>query len=201
MLRYSRPSKPGYNIEMYRIVFIRSGRASEEVAAASLAPHMGPRKRHTGSPLGLSGTTSPGGRPRQSEAEVGSTAGRGKADKELVFGVGGWVYAYGYEEDLEHCELLGREPRIKVGYTGGDYVQRINTQTRGTGVPDVPRILRAYQVGNPSLIEAEVHRRLKAAGRHHRRAGGSEWFRLTVEVLDGVVLEVVHATPSASLPD
>ncbi|MFO1413759.1 MAG: hypothetical protein U1F10_07605 [Burkholderiales bacterium] len=49
---YSRPSKPGYNIQMYRIVWKASGRASAQVAATSLAPHMGPRPGYQrGSPI------------------------------------------------------------------------------------------------------------------------------------------------------
>ena len=114
----------------------------------------------------------------------------------MTYGVGGWVYGYGYEEALRHSELLGQEPLIKVGHTHGHYLIRVAAQTRGTEVPDAPRILRAYQVVDSVRAEAAIHRRLKTEGHHHRRAGGSEWFKVTVARLDAIADEVLRALDS-----
>ena len=96
----------------------------------------------------------------------------------------GSTVSYGYEEALAHSELLGKEPLIKIGHTSGHYAQRVAAQARGTEVPDSPRVLRAYQVVDSYRTEVEIHKRLKAEGRHHRRAGGAEWFRVSVARLD-----------------
>ena len=189
---HSRPSKPGYDIEMYRLIWIGSGRASDEVAAMSLAPRTGPSSGYArqsgGVPSISSDLTAVPGQILTRLATVRRTALR--ADEELVYGSGGWIYAYGFEEALKFSDLLGQEPLLKIGHTGGHYADRVAAQVRGTEVPDAAHILRAYQVHESASFEAELHRRLKATGCHHRRAGGAEWFRVTAQVLDSVVEDV-----------
>jgi hypothetical protein len=170
-VKHSRPGKPGYDIEMYRIIWITAGRASDQVARISLAPRMGPSKGYA------SGTRS-----------VVAL----KAEREIKYGEGGWLYAYGYEEALKHSQMLAEVPLLKVGHTSGSYSERIGHQVRGTEIPDSPRILRAYQVTDSFEVESAVHRRLESEGCHHIRAGGSEWFRVDVSRLDEVVGEVIE---------
>jgi hypothetical protein len=104
---------------------------------------------------------------------------------------GGWVYCWGYELGLEQSRLLKQDPLVKVGHTGNHYADRIRTQVRGVWCPDAPRVLRAYRVTNSARVESEVHRLLKSAGRHHCRAGGTEWFRVQADELDAVVLKAI----------
>lgn len=167
-IKHSRPKKPSY--EMYRIIFIPF-RASEKVAAISLAPQMGPKKGWT--------------RSASSAAQLYT------AEKELKCGDGQWLYAYGFENDLRYAEMQGELPRLKVGHTTGSYQERIRHQVRSTEVPDSPRVLRAYEVSNSGAVESEVHRRLEKEGCHYRRAGGSEWFTVEVSRLDSIVKDVV----------
>lgn len=188
-VKCSRPSKPGYNVEMYRLVWKESGRSSEQVAQISLAPRTGPS---SGYKRGFKSTFES---PDSNATSISTIQARLKAEREIEFGSGGWVYAYGYEEDLEQRKILGREPLIKVGYTSNHYAQRIAAQARGTEVPDAPRVLRAYSVSDPARIEAEIHSALKQEDRHHRRAGGSEWFRVTVDRLDEIVEKIMTQRP------
>jgi hypothetical protein len=173
---HSRPSKPGYDIEMYRIIWISSGRASDEVAAISLAPRMGPSAGFGGQRHGSSAINSAPASVPDSATTVPRPAPLSRsalrADRELVYGSGGWIYAYGFEEALKFSSLLDQDPLLKVGHTGGHYADRVAAQVRGTEVPDAPHIVRAYQVCDSAMVEAEIHRRLKAKGLHHRRAGG-----------------------------
>lgn len=187
-VKHSRPSKPGYDIEMYRIVWISSGRASDQVAAVSLAPRMGPSKGYTRGPNSQT-VEEVAAEPERMTHSIASKRGPAAlvAERELHFGSGGWLYCYGYEEALRHSAALGETPLIKVGHTSGDYQERIRMQVRGTEIPDVPRVLRAYKVTDSAVVEGRVHRLLKQRGLHHRRAGGAEWFRVQVDVIDEII--------------
>jgi hypothetical protein len=155
---HSRPSKPGYDIEMYRIVWIASGRASDEVAAISLAPRMGPTAGYARKSVVLPAITPEptvdAGHPITTPRSPPVSRSAPRADRELVYDNGGWIYAYGFEESLKFSSLLGQEPLLKVGHTGGHYADRVAAQVRGTEVPDAPHILRAYQVRESAFIEA-----------------------------------------------
>jgi hypothetical protein len=187
-VKHSRQSKPGYDIEMYRIVWISSGRASDQVAAVSLAPRMGPSKGYARGYRQQTATkTTTVARDSLRTTLIRSASSSFAAEREMHYGVGGWLYCYGYEEALRHAAMLGESPLLKVGQTAGDYQERIRAQVRGTEVPDIPKVLRAYRVAEPKSVEAQVHALLKQRGLHHRRAGGAEWFRVEVKVVDEII--------------
>jgi hypothetical protein len=198
-VRHSRPSKPRYDIEMYRIVWISSGRASDQVAAVSLAPRTGPSPGYKRAPARLDSADSEQGRGGDAQRELRrADLPSLEAEREVLFGVGGWLYCYGYEEALRYSAALGEDPLIKVGHTTGNYQDRIRMQVRGTAVPDSPKVLRAYRVADSGVLEGRVHRTLKDRGLHHRRAGGAKWFRVRVEVIDDIVASAIDVPTNAA---
>jgi len=187
--------KGGMPVELYRLIWRSSGRASDKVAAISLAPRMGPSKGHIrhadNAHVKSSFTNERLGRIPDTRALEHL-----KAEKELYYGEGGWIYVYGYEENLRYSERFAEAPLLKVGHTSGEYTARIRAQVRGTEIPDCPRVLRAYRVIDSASVESVVHGKLKREGFHHRRAGGSEWFKVDVIRLDEIVELVMRSQTS-----
>lgn len=168
-LKYWIPKK-NRATEFYRLIWKVSGRSSAEVRAICTAPQTGPSKGYS-----------------RLEPPLLNLV----AQKEIVYGDGGWLYAYSYELAYKHSIELAQVPLMKVGHTSGDYKQRIADQVNATAVPDAPIVLRAYRVSDSFATEQMVHSRLVSKGCHHQKAGGTEWFLIRVDELDQVVSEVV----------
>lgn len=206
--RYSRPNKPSY--AMYRISWIDSGRASDEVASICSAPRTGPSAGYQrGRPVSVGADRStdedeqptdhqPPPSPRAMAGWHADLTAEREIDHSLDTG-SGWVYCWGYEMVLEQSRALSRDPLVKIGHTTNHYVDRIRAQVRGVACPDAPKVLRAYRVLNSAQVESEVHRLLKQDGRHHWRAGGTEWFVVHADALDQIVDQAVATVTNRKL--
>jgi hypothetical protein len=186
---------------MYRVIWKDAGRSSPEVAAICTAARTGPQRgyaRGTGKSTvnaedqgaGFSEGEEP--RPAPSPKAVAGWQKKLVAEREVLLAEGGWVYCYSYEVMFRQAQALGDVPLLKIGHTAGHYADRIRAQVRGTEIPDSPLVLRAWRVSDSSRFEATVHERLKNAGSHHHRAGGSEWFYVQLEALDALIEEVAR---------
>lgn len=125
------------------------------------------------------------------------------------------VYAFTYPHYLRHLthqsaesEKMPDRTLLKVGFSDNDILKRVNDETRGAGVPEHRRILRAYlttgaEISSNKEIEQQFHDLLDSAGHagpkrgstEHQR-GGNEWFYTSVEFLDAIAgalgLEIVE---------
>lgn len=125
------------------------------------------------------------------------------------------VYVFTYPHYLRHpthesaeSEKMPDRTLLKVGFSDIGILKRVNQETRGAGVPEHRRILRAYLTAGaktPSSkeIERQFHDLLDSAGHagpkrgstEHQR-GGNEWFYTSVEFLDAIArtlsLEIVE---------
>lgn len=84
----------------------------------------------------------------------------------------------------------GRERTyFKVGVSGRDVKERIQSQMRGTAVPEEPVLFRIYtatSMSHDDLPEKRFHEHLRAAdhGRNVARTHGREWFLTHLDFLD-----------------
>lgn len=104
-----------------------------------------------------------------------------------------WRYPYGSSETRR---------LLKVGQTSGEAWSRVRQQTRTTGLPEEPLLLRVYVSDDPMAAEAKFHRLLDAA-EHDRSQGksvGREWFATTIEYLDTIAEVLGLEVKSASDP-
>ena len=125
------------------------------------------------------------------------------------------VYVFTYPHYLRHpthqsaeSEKMPDRTLLKVGFSDSGILERVNQETRGAGVPEHRRVLRAYltagaEISSNKEIEQQFHDLLDSAGHagpkrgstEHQR-GGNEWFYTSVEFLDAVAgalaLEIVE---------
>lgn len=125
------------------------------------------------------------------------------------------VYVFTYPHYLLYpthrsaeSEKMPDRTLLKVGFSDSGILERVNQETRGAGVPEHRRILRAYlttgaEISSNKEIEQQFHDLLDSAGHagpkrgstEHQR-GGNEWFYTSVEFLDQVAglldLEVIE---------
>lgn len=110
------------------------------------------------------------------------------------------IYVYTYPHYWRHPVLAtethdstGAEGRVrtcfKVGVSGRDVAERIESQMRGTAVPEEPILFRIYSAASTlddNLPERRFHKHLRAAdhGRNVSRAHGREWFLTHLDFLD-----------------
>lgn len=110
------------------------------------------------------------------------------------------IYVYTYPHYWRHPVLAtethdgtgaeGRERTyFKVGVSGRDVAERIESQMRGTAVPEEPVLFRIYTAASTpddNLPEKRFHKHLRAAdhGRNVSRAHGREWFLTHLDFLD-----------------
>lgn len=128
------------------------------------------------------------------------------------------VYVFTYPHYLLHPTHLSAESEkhpdrtlLKVGFSNTSILDRINSETRGAGIPEPRRILRAYMLKDRrdqtlNEIEGRFHDLLDNAGHAgpkrgttERQRGGKEWFYTSVEFLDSIAsvmdLEKVEISP------
>ena len=132
------------------------------------------------------------------------------------------VYVFTYPHYVRHPtrtsdvpEKIPERTLYKVGFTDDDILDRVNQETRGTGIPEHRRIVRAYlQTGSSGdshrRLEQQFHDLLDAAGHAgpkrgstEKRRGGNEWFHTSEGFLDCIAealgLEVVKVAPDNEL--
>lgn len=125
------------------------------------------------------------------------------------------VYAFTYPHYLLHLthqsdesEKMPDRTLLKVGFSDNGILERVNQETRGAGVPEHRRVLRAYltvgdEIPSNKEIERQFHRLLDSAGHAgpkrgstEHQMGGNEWFYTSVEFLDVIArtlnLEIVE---------
>lgn len=99
------------------------------------------------------------------------------------------VYVYTYPHYWRHPIVAGTERRLlKVGKTRNRAWSRIREQSRQTGMPEDPLLLRVYVTEDPDADERRFHDLLEAA-EHYRQDGlttGTEWFATTLIFLDAI---------------
>lgn len=133
------------------------------------------------------------------------------------------VYVFTYPHYFRHpthqsaeFEKMPDRTLLKVGFSDVGILERVNQETRGAGVPEHRRVLRAYLTAGAETpfnkeIERQFHDLLDSAGHagpkrgstEHQR-GGNEWFYTSVEFLDAIArtlgLEIVEIdTPENEL--
>ncbi|MXW58476.1 MAG: GIY-YIG nuclease family protein [Acidimicrobiia bacterium] len=125
------------------------------------------------------------------------------------------VYVFTYPHYLRHpthqsseSEKMPDRTLLKVGFSDSGILERVNQETRGAGVPEHRRVLRAYlttgaEIPSNKVIEQQFHDLLDSAGHagpkrgstEHQR-GGNEWFYTSVEFLDAIAgalgLEIIE---------
>ena len=121
------------------------------------------------------------------------------------------VYVFSYPHYIKypqiHSDNAGKTPDrylMKIGYSDTDMVERINSETNATGIPEHRVILRLYS--SPSMsgreLETMFHEFLDLAGHggskrtsQERVLGGTEWFATNLDLLDMIAnnssLEIV----------
>ena len=102
----------------------------------------------------------------------------------------GGVYAYSLPHYLNFpCKEDPERYWYKVGYTTGNFENRIIGSHRKTGLPEDPVVRRTYFSPSidPRTMENKFHKMLKASGlQTDARYGGEEWFATTEEQLDAI---------------
>lgn len=130
------------------------------------------------------------------------------------------VYVFTYPHYLRHLthqsaesEKMPDRTLLKVGYSDSGILERVNQETRGAGVPEHRRVLRAYLTTDgekPSHkeIERQFHDLLDSAGHAgpkrgstEHQHGGREWFYTSVEFLDQVAGLLDLETIEVDAPD
>lgn len=125
------------------------------------------------------------------------------------------VYVFTYPHYMRHpthqsaeSEKMPDRTLLKVGFSDRGILERVNEETKGAGVPEHRRVLRAYladraEIRSAKEIERQFHDLLDSAGHagpkrgstEHQR-GGNEWFYTSVEFLDAIAgalgLEIVE---------
>lgn len=99
------------------------------------------------------------------------------------------IYVYSFPQYLRHPSESGLVA-LKVGHSATDSIKRFRDQTRITGMPEDPVLLRVYPT-NPAAAaetEKEFHALLRAAGhwRKHGAMSGKEWFLTDLRFLDQI---------------
>jgi hypothetical protein len=109
------------------------------------------------------------------------------------------IYVYSFPQYLRHPSESGLVA-LKVGHSATDSIKRFHNQTRTTGMPEDPVLLRVYPTDPAAAAETEkeFHSLLKAAG-HWRKVGamsGREWFLTDLRFLDQIArtlkLEIIN---------
>jgi hypothetical protein len=102
----------------------------------------------------------------------------------------GGVYAYSLPHYLNFpCKEDPERYWYKVGYTTGNFENRIIGSHRKTGLPEDPVVRRTYFSPSidPRTMENKFHKMLKASGlQTDARYGGEEWFATTEDQLDAI---------------
>ncbi len=130
------------------------------------------------------------------------------------------VYVFTYPHYLRHpthpspeTEKMPDRTLLKVGYTEGDILERVNQETRGAGIPEHRRVLRAYLVtadkgGTAKDFERTFHNMLDTAGHAGPKRGsvdfqrgGNEWFFTSIEFLDQIAKTLDLETIEFDTPD
>ena len=94
--------------------------------------------------------------------------------RDYVIGDGSsYVYAYYYPGYRKNGEV---DFPIKIGRSI-EYRERIDTQTRATGMPEEPEVAVVWRTNKPEAAEKLLHGLLKFRGKHKSDAPGTEWFR------------------------
>ena len=125
------------------------------------------------------------------------------------------VYVFTYPHYLRHpthpsteSDKIPDRTLLKVGYTDNGILDRVNQETRGAGVPEHRRVLRAYLTTQSASLssrgyERQFHDLLDSAGHAGPKRGsiayqlgGKEWFYTNLDFLDLVArmldLEIVE---------
>ena len=108
-------------------------------------------------------------------------------EQELESSLGG-VYVFTYPHYFQHPYSVDPERfLLKVGMTKSDAFQRVRTQARQAGLPELPVLLRVYRSPDhdPRELEGKYHQLLDAAD-HPRGPAGTEWFATRLEFLDTI---------------
>ena len=102
----------------------------------------------------------------------------------------GGVYAYSLPHYLNFpCKEDPERYWYKVGFTIGNFENRIIGSHRKTGLPEDPVVRRTYfsALIDPRTMENKFHKMLKASGlQTDARYGGEEWFATTEDQLDAI---------------
>jgi hypothetical protein len=99
------------------------------------------------------------------------------------------IYVYSFPQYLRHPAESGLVA-LKVGHSATDSIRRFRDQTRTTGMPEDPVLLRVYPTAPAAAAETEkVFHALLTAARHGRKNGamsGKEWFSTDLGFLDEI---------------
>lgn len=102
----------------------------------------------------------------------------------------GGVYAYSLPHYLNFpCKEDPERYWYKIGFTTGNFENRIIGSHRKTGLPEDPVVRRIYFSASidPRTMENKFHKMLKASGlQTDARYGGEEWFATTEDQLDAI---------------
>ena len=94
-----------------------------------------------------------------------------------------YVYAYYYPGYRKSGEV---EFPIKIGRSI-KYRERIETQSRATGMPEEPEVAVVWRTDNPEEAEKLLHGLLKLRGKHLPDAPGREWFRTSPDEIRQII--------------
>jgi hypothetical protein len=136
-------------------------------------------------------------------AELAADSSKLEAEANQDLNGASGVYVYTYPHYWRYPYREDSERRMfKVGRTAAGAWDRVKKQSRTTGMPEDPRLLRVYVSENIVENEAKFHKILDAA-EHERSKGlycGKEWFVTTIDFLDTVAWALgmnVKKPPSA----
>jgi hypothetical protein len=99
------------------------------------------------------------------------------------------VYVYTYPHYWKHPYVPGTERRLlRVGTTDGSTFTRIRAQSRQTGAPEDPLLLRVYVAPEPAATSRAFHRLLDAADQADAEGTtiGPDWYSTTLEFCDEI---------------
>ena len=110
-----------------------------------------------------------------------------------------YVYAYYYPayrmlaEKTEEMDFP-----IKVGRST-DYQERIETQSRATGMPEEPEVAVVWRTDKPEAAERMLHGHLEFRGKRLPDAPGSEWFLTSPDEIKQIIASILPGVSIRSI--